>query len=768
MRSIGLLTQLRACLIGSLGCLASASARSHRAVSAQSQDIPYPPPRWLRDGLIAFAAYLALSFIVFARAIQGHWFDYYVGRDTDPSLYMWSIAWWPYVLHHHAHPFLTKLIWAPQGIDLAWVTCLPLLGIIAMPLTTTLGPLATFNLIIVMLPALAALTAFILCRRLSGSFVAALLGGFLFGFSPFMLGQILSHLNQLLIFPVPLAVYLVIRRVQENLSRNRFVILLTLVLSMQFLLVLEPFAVMTFIAGVTLLIGLRIASPEDRWRILRLIPEIAAAYAFTALLMSPYMYFYFAYGFPTRPLWPSSMFSTDLLNFIVPTPANAIGNLGTLTKISASFPGNIYEQGACLGIPLLMIATVWSRRHRGELLPKLLLTTVGVSCILALGPFLHIAGHSLLPMPWLVLEKLPLIKSAVPARLVMYAFLALAVIFTMWLCDPRTGSAEKAIGVLAALVMLMPNPAASFWASRAPLPAFFRDGSSSRLLTSDDIVLPLPFAQKGMSMMWLAESGMNFRMASGLTGLQPIEIRRWPVVNVFVGSPDLPQQDLQLKAFVANLGITAIVLDAGDSRVPQWKQLLSSLEVTPREVGGVLLYRLRPDALKAYRGMNAIDLEQRADRARFETLVAAADRYVGSGGDAAKLNVPTLEAAGLFPTGWTFDPKPDGYNDIWSGQIEGKIGIGVAGSASGLKPIIDSYGADAGKIYFPYPRLWSPSGERTFLCDLFAPEIFGSTSGESIQLMVMEFDLSHLRQLAARMISRPSLSLAAAPPEASR
>ncbi len=722
----------------------------------------------LANSLFAFAVYLFLSLIFFARMLPGHLFDYYVGRDTDPSLYMWSLAWWPYVLHHHAHPFLTKLIWAPQGINLAWVTCLPLLGIIATPLTNTLGPLATFNLIIVMLPPLAALTAFLLCRRLSGAFAAALLGGFLFGFSPFVLGQILSHLNQLLIFPVPLAVYLAVRRVRENLSRNRFVVLLTLVLSMQFLLVLEPFAVMTFLAALTLLIGLRIASGEDRRRIARLIPEIAAAYAFTALLMSPYIYFYFAYGFPSRPLWPSARFSTDLLNFIVPTPANAIGNLGTLTQISATFPGDIYEQGACLGIPLLAIAAVWSRRHRGELLPKLLLATVAVCCILAVGPFLQIAGHPVLPMPWLVVEKLPLIKSAVPARLVMYAFLALAVIFTMWLCDPLTGPAEKAIGTLATLIMLMPNPAASFWARRAPLPAFFRDGSSNRLLAGDDIVLPLPFGQQGMSMMWLAESGMNFRMASGLTGLQPIEIRRWPVVNVFVGSPDLPQPDLQLKAFVANLGITAIVLDAGDSRVPQWKQLLSSLEVTPREVGGVLFYRIPPVALKAYRGMNAIDLEQRAERARFETLVAAAERYLENGGDAAKLNVPALEAAGLFPAGWTFDPKPDGYNDIWSGQLEGKIGIGVAGSASGLKPIIDSYGADAEKIYFPYPRLWPPNGARTFVRYLFAPQIFGSTSGESIQLMVMEFDPSHLRQVAERVSSQPSLSLAAAPPEASR
>ena len=94
----------------------------------------------IANSLFAFAIYLVLSLMFFARLLPGHFFDYYVGRDTDPSLYMWSIAWWPYVFRHHAHPFLTSLIWAPHGLNLAWVTCLPLLGIVSS-VTTMLGPL---------------------------------------------------------------------------------------------------------------------------------------------------------------------------------------------------------------------------------------------------------------------------------------------------------------------------------------------------------------------------------------------------------------------------------------------------------------------------------------------------------------------------------------------------------------------------------------------------------------------------------------------------
>ncbi|HLI80928.1 MAG TPA: hypothetical protein VKV03_13160 [Candidatus Binataceae bacterium] len=718
----------------------------------------------------AFVAYLAASLMFFARVLPSHLADYYIGRNTDPSNYMWALAWWPYVLRHHVHPLLTKLIDAPIGTNLASAPApMPLIGIMMTPLTNAVGPIAAYNLISLLLPPLAAFAAFILCRKLCGSFLPALLVGFIFGFSPYVIGQLLSHMNLLLIFPLPLAIYLAVSRAQENISRYRFIGLLTLVLSLQFLLVLEPFAMMPFVAGITLLVTLPFASEEDRGRILRLIPEIAAAYFVTALLMSPYLYFYFAYSHPTRPLWPSILYSADLLNFIVPTTTNAIGNLAPLEKISAQFPGNIFEQGACIGIPLFAIAAIWRRRHRGELMPKLLLATVAVSCILALGPFLQVGGHAFLPMPWLLVEKLPLIKGALPIRLTLYVFLALALIFAMWLCDPLTGPTEKAIGAFATMVMLMPNPAASFWASRVPLPEFFRDGSSRRLLTSNDVVLPLPFGQKGMATLWQASGGMNFRLVSGLNGLQPIEIRRWPVANVFFGSFDLPEPELQLKAFVANLGITAIVVDASDPRAPQWRQLLSSLQVTPDEVGGILLYRINLGALRSYRAMNAIDLEQRADRARFEALLSATNRYFTNGGDPAALSVPALEAAGLFPAGWNFDPAPNTYRDIWSGSIEGKIGLGVVGAESSLQPIIDSYRADAEKIYFPYPHRWPREGAQyDFLRYFFAPQIWGSTSGESLQMMLLEFDPSHLHQLAARVASQPSLSLADAPREAAR
>ena len=254
------------------------------------------------QALLAFAAYLALSLILFGRALPGHLFDYYVGRDTDPSLYMWSLAWWPYVIRNHVHPFFTRLVWAPKGINLALVTCMPLLGIVATPVTNALGPLATYNIISLAVAPLCALTAYLLCRRLCGAFMPALIGGLIFGFSPYSSGQLLSHMVELLVFPIPLTIYLAVRRFQGGLPVTRFVLCLIATLVAQFLLNLEFFAMTAVVGGVAIVIALRIAAERERPRLMRLAGEIAAAYALTAALMSPYIYYFFAYGYPHQPL----------------------------------------------------------------------------------------------------------------------------------------------------------------------------------------------------------------------------------------------------------------------------------------------------------------------------------------------------------------------------------------------------------------------------------------------------------------------------------
>src|SRR5581483_4366780 len=126
-----------------------------------------------------------------------------VGYSVDPEIFVWSLAWWPHAILHGENPFVTHAIWATPGVNLAWTTSIPGLAVLAAPLTIVAGPMLAYNVLAIAMPALAAWTAFLLCRRLTGSLWASLAGGYLFGFSPYIFGQTEGHMHESSVFLVP-------------------------------------------------------------------------------------------------------------------------------------------------------------------------------------------------------------------------------------------------------------------------------------------------------------------------------------------------------------------------------------------------------------------------------------------------------------------------------------------------------------------------------------------------------------------------------------
>ena len=68
-----------------------------------------------RASLGAGGLYIALSIIFLGRRLISDFAGSYVGRYADPSLFIWSIAWWPYALSHRLNPIVTHAIYAPVG-----------------------------------------------------------------------------------------------------------------------------------------------------------------------------------------------------------------------------------------------------------------------------------------------------------------------------------------------------------------------------------------------------------------------------------------------------------------------------------------------------------------------------------------------------------------------------------------------------------------------------------------------------------------------------
>ncbi len=314
---------------------------------------------------IAALIYLLAAALLLARGLVAHP-GYYIGQDTDPPMTMWFFNWWRFAFAHGLNPFITEWVWAPLGINLTWTSCQPLLSILSIPLQLTLGEPATYNIVVALALPLAAFSAFLLCQRVTGTFWPSVVGGYLFGFSPYMLGQVLAHLNLVSVFPVPLIALLTLRRFDAAISARRFTILLAALLTILFLSFPELFATVTIVSGFSLLLALALFGEETRARLIGLIIPTLAAYAIAAAVLSPYLYYMLARGYPHAPIWKTGSYSADLLAFLVPTETVALGTVSSATAITRTFQGDLYENGAYLGLAIILFVEVFRRRYWRE------------------------------------------------------------------------------------------------------------------------------------------------------------------------------------------------------------------------------------------------------------------------------------------------------------------------------------------------------------------------------------------------------------------
>src|SRR5665213_1744848 len=250
-----------------------------------------------RGSLIAFVLYLALSVGFLGRGLIFNTSTHYIGRGPDPSAFIWSITWWRYAISHHLNPLLSRIVFVPGGINLAWATTIPLASVLIWPVTATFGPLAAYNCLALVAPALTAWTTFFLCRQLTKSFWPPLVGGYVFGFSAYCLAQINGgHLNLVFVFLVPVALYLVARWLEGTIGFVKMVLLTGVTLTAQFLLSIEIFETMTVFGGLALLLALGATEGATKGRLVKLIGVLGCVYGLALMIVSPYLYYLFAYG----------------------------------------------------------------------------------------------------------------------------------------------------------------------------------------------------------------------------------------------------------------------------------------------------------------------------------------------------------------------------------------------------------------------------------------------------------------------------------------
>ena len=173
----------------------------------------------------------------------------------DPAWQTWLLSWTPYALAHGHNPLFSSWTNFPIGVNLSQNTNMPLLGIIAAPVTVLVGAVAAYNLLLWLAFPVSAIAMYEVVRRWTGSRFAAMSAGFLYGFSAYVVGQGYGHIMLSFVPLPPIYFYWLHKMVARRAGRPyKEGVIVGLILVGQYLISSEIMATLILISIIGLVI----------------------------------------------------------------------------------------------------------------------------------------------------------------------------------------------------------------------------------------------------------------------------------------------------------------------------------------------------------------------------------------------------------------------------------------------------------------------------------------------------------------------------------
>jgi len=376
-----------------------------------------------------------------------------IGPAEDNMFFYWALWHGSESFLNPAFSFMhTHLIYYPEGISLyfcnyyyygVFITFF-LRGFFTLPLIHNLLIFHTF--------VVAGLGAFCLIRYLTADFKASLLGGFVFAFNPSHFAHSLHHLTIASIQFIPFFALFFIKTTREKTRINIFLAALFMTLNALCDWNYLVYDLVFVLLGSLYLLWRRRA---NAWEALKRIIWIPAlAFLFLAPLIIPMISA--AIGRTFFKILPGhDIYVADFFSFFVPHPYHLFSANSLIQRINNALTGNNWEKTAYLGIfNLLLIG--FAARHIWKQAGKYFLGLL-TFMILAMGVAPHFLGRSLpLPMPYRLIQALPFFSQARnPSRIIVYAYLFLAILTAFSLHHFLSGMQSKVRGRMAWAAILL-------------------------------------------------------------------------------------------------------------------------------------------------------------------------------------------------------------------------------------------------------------------------------------------------------------------------
>jgi hypothetical protein len=364
-------------------------------------------------------------------------------------------------------------------------------------------------------------------------------------------------------------------------------------MAVQFYLFLETFADLTAILAVALVVGILVAGRAHRAEIVRLAKNLAWAYAVAIVLVLPYL----AYALMTRTPKLQANTDLDLLSLIMPRPnatcswrpPTSAGQCSTSTSFLHHLATGAIPVSAAgyVGLPLLVVAvllavTGWSRR-----LVRFLTCMLVLIILASLGPVLYLEGGRVITLPWFWIWDLPIVRNAYPSRLMLFAFLALAVMVALWLAGTSSKYWRVPLALLVVYALYQDAPVVGV-ADHSTVPAFIASGAYKQELSRGETVVVISNIGNA-GMLWEADTDFYWRLAGGYINQSITRRSDLPpaVQHLAHASPGYVSS---FEAYVRREGIGAILLDK--KHHPKWVGIFWRMGLTGRANGNVVVYPL--------------------------------------------------------------------------------------------------------------------------------------------------------------------------------
>lgn len=470
----------------------------------------------MRARLLAPLTYLALAVLGHLPAFRSLSTTTQCACEDAPQT-DWYLGWTPYAVGTGRSPWFSQHLVAPEGVNLMWNTLLPLPGLLAWPVTATVGVLASHTLLAVLAFAGSATTMWWVAGRFAPWPWARFAAGLLYGFSPYLVAQGTGHLNLSLVLLPPL-VLLLAHEIYVRQRRRAVVAgaLLGLVAFAQMMITLEVLA-STFVVAVagTVVLAVQQRRHLSHERVRHAaVALLTAACTLTVLAAWPLWVLFTGPRAVLEPVQDASPYAADLLGIVVPTIHQVLGTDATIT-----WGGNDSENGSYLGLPLLvvLVALVW--RFRSVPVVRVVAGLGVVAWVLSLGERLHVAGNETgVPLPYLVVSHLPVLHNMAAVRFSLYVVLCAALVLALGL-DRLHASGRLRASVAVPLAVLCVLPLVPDWPysyEKADVPAYFTSDAVERVAEGSlALTYPVPRFPQSAPMLWQVEAGYRYRSVGG-------------------------------------------------------------------------------------------------------------------------------------------------------------------------------------------------------------------------------------------------------------